>query len=191
MSDPTSYPTPNGADHTGPGSAPGYGPEGLDRRADVGVRLVARLVDFGVVYVAANLLTVVLAVALNAAGVDLRHPSAGTTRAVGAGVAVLNAVIFLGYFTLMESRTGRTLGKMALRLRTTAQDGGRPTPAQAARRSIFMGYPLLAVVAPLGGIGLVLGIAGGILAAVTIAQSPVREGWHDRFAHTTRVVRVG
>lgn len=134
--------------------------------AGLGPRFVARLVD-------SVLVGVTSVYVIGVAGL-----------AVGFTANVLSVAIVIAYFTLMESYTGRTIGKMLLRLRTVGPEGRNPSPEAAFRRNVWY---LLGFVPYVGGIA---EIAAMIYVAVTINQSPMNTGWHDRFAGGTRVVPV-
>ena len=110
-------------------------------------------------------------------------PAAGFTE--GFTTSVLSVAIVMAYFTLMESYSGRTIGKMALGLKTVGPDGGNPSPEMAFRRSIWY---LLSIFPYVGGLA---EIVATIYIAVTIGRSPTNTGWHDTFAPGTRVVLIG
>jgi uncharacterized RDD family membrane protein YckC len=57
----------------------------------------------------------------------------------GLGDALLwgTLILVVSYFSIMEARTGRTLGKMALGLRVLGEDGARLTPRAALVRNIL------------------------------------------------------
>jgi len=210
MTDPAAPPPPEGfgypppRDHSGgwsppppppPGYGAGYGPavgygSGAGAPADLGMRFLARLIDWVILFVVNIVITVVVFAAV--AGSDLTGMGVtyGGHWGATALLSLVQAVIYLGYFSLLESRNGQTVGKLALRLRTQTVDGGTPTLQQAAKRNIFMVYPIFGVVPFLGFVGSLAALVALIMVAVTISQSPVREGWHDRFARTTRVVKV-
>jgi uncharacterized RDD family membrane protein YckC len=154
------------------------------------VRFLARLIDFIILFAVNVVIGLVLFVGLlNARAADLGVGGGGAGLRVGA--ALVQGLIYIGYFALMESRTGQTVGKRIMKLRTVNPSGGNPTLQEAVRRNIFMAYPLVGVVPFLGFVSDLAALVGMILAAVTISQSPVREGWHDRFAGGTRVLRIG
>ena len=175
------------------GQAPGAGygqPPGTGQPAELSVRFLARFIDILVLLVINVVLGLVLVLsATNGGSRDLAVGAGGAGLRVGA--ALVQGLIFIGYFALMESRTGRTLGKRIMRLRTVSASGGQPTFQEAVRRNIFMAYPVLGVVPNLGFVADLAALVAMVLAGVTISQSPVREGWHDRFAGGTRVLRVG
>ena len=150
--------------------------------AEVWQRVVARLVDH-----------VGIAVVLMVLLVPLGFGAAFLGGAAGflAGVvsAVVSATATLGYFALLESRDGQTIGKRLLGVRVVDDAGRPPTPAAAVRRNAWTGLGILAVVPVVGGF---LGSAATLVAAVTIlvgiaGDGAVRRGWHDTLAGT-RVV---
>jgi uncharacterized RDD family membrane protein YckC len=77
----------------------------------------------------------------------------------------------VAFETAMLAGLGATPGKLALGLRVTGADGGRPTVGAAAIRSLV--YQLLAIVP------LIL-----LLAAVAMERDQRRQGWHDHAANT-------
>jgi uncharacterized RDD family membrane protein YckC len=157
---------------------------------------VARLVDsilVGVVssvvggLVVAGMLVGSHASVLSTFGVGRNAPYPATAVS-----SVISAVIALGYFALMESKRGQTLGKMLLRLRTEGSGGGRPTLEQALRRNAFTAIPILGVVPVLGDISGLLSLVAVISIAVTIQRdATTHHGWHDNFARETTVMRLG
>ncbi len=109
-------------------------------------------------------------------------PIAGFTE--GFTTTVLSVAVVMAYFTLMESYNGRTIGKMALGLKTVGPGGGNPSPEMAFRRNIWY---LLGIIPYVGGLA---EIAAVIYISVTISRSPTNTGWHDIFAPGTRVLPV-
>jgi uncharacterized RDD family membrane protein YckC len=178
-------------------AGPPHGPAGgIGQPADLGVRFVARLIDSVLV----GLVTAILG-GLVAAGLLLgSHASilsswgfgAGTSRAANAVSAVITAVITLGYFTLMESRRGQTLGKMVFKLQTRGPGGGHPTTEQALKRNAFTAIPIIGAVPFLGPVSSLLSLIAVITIAVTIHRNTAtHQGWHDDLAGGTSVVRIG
>ena len=151
---------------------------------------MARLID-GVILLVVNVVIIgsliVGAVISSAAGLD------SNGLVAGAITSIVSAAIYLGYFTLMESSQGRTVGKLAMRLRTVGPDGGNPTLEQAFRRNIWVGLGILGVIPVIGSlIGAIAELVAVILIAVGINGDPVRrQGWHDHFAGETRVIKDG
>lgn len=159
--------------------------------ADVGVRFLARLIDYIALAIALSILVRVIVIG-SVMNSSVAPMGLGAVAFVASAVsAVLSAAVHLGYFALMESGTGQTLGKMALGLRVHGPAGGKPTLEQAVRRNLFTAFGIVAVVPVVGGLVSWLAQAVAmILCGVTIGNSPVREGWHDRFAGNTAVTKV-
>jgi uncharacterized RDD family membrane protein YckC len=179
-----------------PAPGPGYGMPatgGIGQPADLLPRFLARLIDFilvGVVNFIISLIVVVGALGLGSAGYG--GMSMGGSYATGAVTGLLEAAISLAYFALMESRTGQTVGKMLLKLRTEGPDGRPPSLEVAVRRNFWVALGALGVVPVVGGlIGGLAELVISIVIIVTISQSPIRQGWHDKFAGGTRVIKVG
>ena len=161
-----------------PPSEPGYGygrpAPAVGQPADLLMRFLARLIDF-------------ILLGRNAYGFGPR-----LSYGASALSAVIASVLYLGYFTLMESGNGRTIGKMLLKLQTQGPDGSTPTREQALKRNFWVALGILGVIPVVGGvIGSLAELAIVILIAVTIHRSPIREGWHDKLAGGTRVVKTG
>lgn len=195
-------PPPNPASEA-PGWGAGYqaappppmpaGPAGgtaVGQPADVGVRFLARLIDYVVLFIVVTIVVSVVVVRTVMNGQVAPMGLGGVSFIASVVSALLSAAIYLGYFALMESGTGQTLGKMALGLRVQGPDGGNPTLEQAVRRNIFTAFGVVAIVPVIGGlVGWLAQVVAMIMCGVTIGSSPVREGWHDRFAGATSVVK--
>lgn len=99
----------------------------------------------------------------------------------------------LGYFAFMDSTRGQTLGKMVMKLQVVGPNGGNPTIEQSVRRNIIYAFQLAAIIPILGSLVAGLGaLVGVIMIAVGINNDPVRrQGWHDKFAGGTTVVKIG
>ena len=180
-----------------PPSEPGYGygspASGAGQPADLLMRFLARLIDFILLGIVNGII-----IAIIVAGVFGLSGGNGFGFGTGAGFAaraisaVITAVLYLGYFTLMESRNGRTIGKMLLKLQTQGPDGSTPTTEQALKRNFWVALGILGVIPVVGAlIGSLAELVIVILIAVTIHNSPIREGWHDKLAGGTRVVKTG
>lgn len=93
--------------------------------ADLGTRFLTRLIDFAllwVVYLVVIVPIVVIAIfsgsyggAIGGFGID------------GLIAGVLLAAMVIGYFAVMESSRGQTVGKMVMKLKTEGPDGGNPS----------------------------------------------------------------
>jgi uncharacterized RDD family membrane protein YckC len=153
-------------------------------------RFLARLID-GVLLgvVAAIIDSVIVAAMFDASGGNAFGYSGGFS-AYAAVVAIVNTVINLGYFTFMESSQGKTLGKMVMKLHVEGPGGAKPTLEQAAKRNIWLAYPILGVVPFLGIIGSIAALVAVILIAVQINSDPERKPWTDKFAGT-QVIKEG
>ena len=88
------------------------------------------------------------------------------------------------YFVAFEVSQGWTPGKKLLGLRVLGPGGApKPTAQQSAIRNAFT---LLAIVPYFGGL---LALIAYIVIAVTISNSPTKQGKHDEFAGGTQVVK--
>ena len=159
--------------------------------ADLMPRFLARLIDY-VILAIVNVVIVAVVVIGAVMGDTAGFGGFGATNsAAGAVSAVLGAILYVGYFSLMESSRGQTVGKMAMGLRVQGPDGNRPTMGEAVKRNAWAGLGALGVVPVIGGlIGGLLQLAAVIYIAVTINTNvATRQGWHDQFAGGTRVVK--
>ena len=97
---------------------------------------------------------------------------------------LFSGVLMFAYFVAMEVTKGATLGKKLLGLSVRGA-GGLPKPdfKQSAIRNAFT---LLPVVPYVGGL---LGVIAIIVIAVTISNSPTKQGKHDELAGGTQVVK--
>lgn len=132
----------------------------------LGERLVARLIDF-------VLVGAVTFFAFSAVGL-------GTFLS-----AFFAGSLLLTYFTLLESNTGRTLGKIALRLRVFGPKGRKPTAEEALFRNCWVAPLVLAGVPYVGLVCLAGVVVAAIVIGVQISRDPMYAmAWHDRFART-------
>lgn len=162
------------------------GPDAGAALADVWQRVVARLVDHVLVGIA-------LAVLLSALGLGAFSVMGGPGRLVaGVVAAVVTAAVSVGYFTVLEARDGRTLGKRLLGIRVVDAAGRTPGIEQALRRNLWTGLGIVSAVPLVGGAaGTLASFVAVVLILVTMTQDARdRRGWHDTFAGGTRVVRA-
>ncbi|GHH69152.1 RDD family protein [Promicromonospora soli] len=156
-------------------------------------RALARAIDFAMLFIVSFVVVSIIVVG------DLMQADAGywgigqDDPYAGAVTSVLVAAIYWGYFTVLESQTGWTFGKMLLRLEVRGPQGGRPTIQASLKRNAFTALGLLGLIPVVG--GLISGVAT-VLAIVAIAvtiqkDAANRQGWHDRVAGGARVVKVG
>lgn len=182
MSDmPPAPPPPPGSYSAGqPATRPG---ELLDR-------FLARLIDAVILLIVNTIVVgvIVVGVILGGAATGV---TTGTTYVATAVGAILTTIIYLGYFAFFESSQGRTVGKIAMKLRVVGPTGANPTLEQAIRRNIWMGFSLLAIIPVVGAlIGDLAALAAVIMIAVGINGDTVaRQAWHDHFAGETRVLK--
>jgi uncharacterized RDD family membrane protein YckC len=99
--------------------------------------------------------------------------------------AVLVGLLTIAYFTILESATGRTLGKLVFKLRVLGTRGRRPTGEQALRRNSWVALLVLAGVPYLGLACLAAVVVAAVVIGVQISRDPMYAiAWHDRFAGT-------
>jgi uncharacterized RDD family membrane protein YckC len=148
--------------------------------ADLGKRFLARLIDFAILWVVYMVLIIpIVAISIFSGSYG---GAFGGFNIGGVMAALLLAAIGVGYFALMESSLGQTLGKMVTKIKTEGPDGGNPSLEMAIKRNIWIALGIIPVI---GGLA---ELAAAIYIAVTISQSPTHTGWHDTFAGGTRVV---
>jgi uncharacterized RDD family membrane protein YckC len=114
----------------------------------------------------------------------------GTFGAYAIVTSIISTILNLGYFAFMESSQGKTLGKMVMKLHVEGPAGAKPTLEQAAKRNIWLAYPILGVVPFLGIVGGIAALVAVILIAVQINNDPERKPWTDKFAGT-QVIKEG
>lgn len=159
-------------------------PPAHTRPGELGERFLARIID-------AILLGVVIGPVAVIVGI-IMSGSAGSRWVGSTFTTIFGAVIGLGYFALLESTRGQTVGKMVLGLRTIGPSGGPPTLEQALKRNLWMGLSVIGVLPILG--GFIAGVAQ-LVAVITIAvginSTPAtRRAWNDTLAGTS-VIKTG
>lgn len=109
--------------------------------------------------------------------------------------AVIQAALYLGYFAVLESNRGQTIGKMAMKLRTFGPDGAsNPTMQEAVKRNAYAALGLLSIIPFIGWffLGWAAPLAAVIYIAITLNNDqPNHQGWHDKFAGGTLVKQIG
>lgn len=176
----------------------GYGPPaaGVPRAGELLDRFLARLIDGVLLGIVFGILFAVLGALL------IREATVNADLTVDAGSTVLFYVVFgvvlallqIGYFAVMESSRGQTIGKMLMKLKVVGPDGhSNPTMAEAVKRNIWNGFPILYVIPVIGVLlGGLLALVAEIMIAVNIANDHERhQGWHDKFAGGTQVLKIG
>lgn len=165
------------------------GPAGL-LYADVPNRIMALVIDVIVLSLTGYLLAVLVGWTESTTGGEI-VPGNGFDLATFLLVLVVQLAISFAYFVALWTVAGSTAGMRLLSLRLGDEtDGHRIGPRAASLRWLLLGVPALlaslAVYVP-NAIGLILGALGVawlLLLLYTVAQSPARQGLHDRYAHT-------
>jgi uncharacterized RDD family membrane protein YckC len=162
-------------------TAPVPGPAGFVY-ADVPNRMIAYIIDV-IILAVINLVVFSIAVAVMSA-------SEGTSILI----TLLGLVISVGYWVWSWSTRRMTVGMQLLGLQIGSEtDGSTITTNQALIRWAIIGLPsLLASAASYfsTGLGMLLSLVGFIwiiVLLVSIAQSPTKQGYHDRYARTIMV----
>jgi uncharacterized RDD family membrane protein YckC len=173
-----------------PPPAPPTGSRTVPRPGEVADRFLARLIDGLLLLVVICVLSGIFATTL-APRTDTGVP-AGLTAA-SAVATFVSGVIIVGYFVVLESRRGQTVGKQIMKLRVVGPGGANPTAAESFRRNIWLAAFLLEFLPVIGGIAYwVVSLTAAVLIAVGISNDKVnRQGWHDRFAGGTQVLKIG
>lgn len=154
----------------------GEGSAGAAAAADLGQRLLAKLIDYIILWV------VGLIVFTSVLGMGMFGGAGFGGAAFLSGV--LWIAMYLAYFIAMEMTTGQTLGKMVLKLRVRGAAGDNPTLEEALKRNAWM---IPGIVPVLGGLVV---LAAAIYILVTINNNTAtRQGWHDEFAGGTSVIK--
>jgi uncharacterized RDD family membrane protein YckC len=104
---------------------------------------------------------------------------------IGPGWLAPQFLLTFVYFVLLDTYVGTTVGKRLLHLRVIGPEGDRPRLGQAARREAFTLLDVIRV--PYIGSPSLIAM---IVILVTISNSPTKQGWHDRFAGGTRVIKT-
>lgn len=145
------------------------GAPGTQAYAGLGQRFVARLLDGILVGVVTSIVVFILP------GINARGLLGG----------VLSSLAALGYFIVMETSRGATLGKLVLGLKVTDADGRSPISTDASfRRNAWMLLGLLNGIPLIGWLAGLASLAIVIVIAVTISNDDRNQGLHDQFAHT-------
>lgn len=198
---PGQTPPPGGAPPPPPPGSPGgypaappppsYAPTG-PQPGSLLDRFLARLIDGILIGVVNAIIVSVLVVGIIGLDGASAFGSYGANYAAGIVGAIVGVVINLGYFALMESSQGRTVGKMAMKLHVQGASGGHPTIEESIKRNWWLALPLLAIVPIVGGLIGGLGqLVVVIMIAVQINNDPERRPTlSDRFADT-RVIKQG
>lgn len=140
-------------------------------------RLGARIIDSLIVGIPMAILTFIMVFGSNGSGFTVFVMS------------LLSGAAAFGYSTYLESSQGATIGKKLLGLSVVAPQGGHPTLEQAAKRNAFVALQILTGVPFLGWLASLASFVAWVGAAATIEQDAMKQGFHDKFAGGTRVVK--
>ncbi|MFD6155722.1 RDD family protein [Nocardia sp. NPDC060256] len=135
---------------------------------DLGTRIGARVIDALILYIP---YLIIYFLVKNSLGLTI-------------GLGLVWTLVQLGYFVGMETSQGTTIGKKVLGLKVLAPGGAaKIEPVTSLKRNIFVAANIIPCVG--GVVSLVL----AIYIMVTISQDPNKQGWHDKFAGGTQVVK--
>lgn len=162
---------------------PGTPTSGIGAPADLGPRVLARLIDYLILWALFLVILFPLFLALSFLG-SIGGVFGGGFSLGSLVFAIITAAIVVGYFAIMESQRGQTVGKMVMGLQTRGPNGGNPTTEEAVKRNLWNALTIIPI---LGGL---LELAAAIYIMVTINQSPTKAGWHDVFAGGTQVIKI-
>ena len=164
-------------------------PPGGVKPAELLDRFLARLIDgvlLGVVFFILSAIITAIIITGFASGFELYLASVFTSLIFVAGT--------FAYYVFMETAQGATLGKLVIKLKVVGTDGhSLPTVSQSIKRNIFYAANLAAIVPIVGSLlGGLAALVAVIMIAVTINNDTIkRQGWHDKFASETMVLKVG
>ncbi len=131
--------------------------------AGLGARIGARLLDVVLVGIPASIIVGLLGLGADPTGF----------------ASIVFAVLWFGYFVLLESNRGATVGKSILSIKVVGPNGGNPEIAETAKRNVWMLLGLIPFLGPIASLAAVIAII------VTISSSSENRGWHDTFAGTS------
>jgi uncharacterized RDD family membrane protein YckC len=175
------------------------GPGGV-ALADTPDRIIAYVIDAIIIGLIGFVLNMILGSVLVETRTDVVFGVPVTYRGPSTIASILGVVLTLavsaGYFIYQWLKmNGQTVGMKVMKVAVRDESTGGPlTQQQAINRWLVLGLPAglsLGYVLPV--IGILVSIAVlvyYIFLLVTTAQSPTRQGWHDKFAKTV-VAKVG
>ncbi|AYF77138.1 RDD family protein [Nocardia yunnanensis] len=152
-----------------PYGAPGFGGS---QPGELWVRFGARVIDYLVAGIPTGIVVGILEAAMGGG--------------IGASIlgSIITAVVITAYFVLLETQNnGQTLGKKLLGLRVIGPGGAPLDVVTSLKRNIFVAADIVYCLGNLVSIGLM------IWAAISIEQDPNKQGWHDKFAGGTQVLK--
>ncbi|MCX3063993.1 RDD family protein [Streptomyces beihaiensis] len=155
----------------------GYGSDdplaGMPPLADSGKRVLARIIDLILVGIVSALIAWAFGVAKYQTNPDKIHFTAQF------GESVIAAILYMGYDTILMTRTGQTLGKKLMKLRVAnLSDGATPTAQTNLVRAAVLWIPAVFCCACIW-----TAISGGW----SFFDKPYKQGLHDKAAKTVVV----
>jgi len=152
------------------------GPAGMVL-ADSGKRLIARLIDFGILI----LFVVVVQFVAVAALVSTSSSSSSSFGFNGIGfiIGIGLYVVYWLYESLMASSRGQTVGKIIMKIKIVDASGNNPETSAAMKRSLVWLVPLVPCC-----IGWLAFLGLEIWGIVNIFNTPERRTLFDTFAET-------
>jgi uncharacterized RDD family membrane protein YckC len=161
---------------------------------DVPNRIIAYIIDVIVLFIVFLIIGIVLVGIIGSTqNLDPNDPNFGQLNFGAALItAAVNAAISAAYFIYTWTKMRGSLGMRALGMQVGNEtDGATLTLNQAALRWALLFAPgAIAQAFGFSGLGLILNLAAfiwWIALLVTTAQSPTKQGLHDRYAHTVVV----
>ncbi|MFI9505640.1 RDD family protein [Nocardia sp. NPDC052566] len=153
------------------GQPPGFGGQGGGQPADLVNRFLARLIDIFVAGIPAIIIYWIFSGVIG-----------------GLAGSILGGVIFWGlvtaYFVVTEIQMGASVGKKLLKIRVVPPGGAaKIDPKTSLMRNLFIPLNIIPCLGFLASVGIMIYIA------VTIEQDPNKQGWHDKLAGGTQVVK--
>ncbi len=155
--------------------APSYGgPAAVSPYQGVAIRFVALLIDVIILAIITAVITLPFQMPIiSVTDVTNVHPTITTSPNpfawLGGLISVL--IVFL-YFVLLEGAYGQTVGKMAVKIKVTREDGSKIDYADAVVRNVLR---------------IIDGILAYLIGAILIWSSDEKQRLGDRVAHTVVV----
>jgi uncharacterized RDD family membrane protein YckC len=162
--------------------------------ADVPNRAIAYIVDAIILFVINLVIGIVLGAIIGpTVSIDFNTGQVTTNWGSAVVSAIVSTLVTGLYFVYTWTSMRGSPGQRMLGMQVgNASDGATITMDQAIRRWIFLGAPfgIASALAGAGGLGLIIGLAGFayfIYLLVSTAQSPTKQGFHDKQANTVVV----
>lgn len=148
---------------------PPHDPTAAAGYAGLGRRFLGRLLDAIIVGIPVS---IVLAIA------GLPAQTFGLGGVQGWATSAVTALLWTGYYVVLEGNGGGTVGKRIVGIRVVTADGSDPSYQAAATRNLWLLFGLIPLI---GGLVQLIAV---IVIAVTIGSNPQHRGKHDEFAGT-------